>query len=650
MRDTLSVIDRQTEMNVSGQEGVEEAVRFVGNYVKGVERELEQLCKRDGLDLFFTEQHRMRHKKILLDFLKKCADVYALVILIDNNSLPALYTMTASELTQFLSDCVDPVFFKERKLSTAIKMTLSFSQSNNVITWRLSTNEKNPRVKTGTMTVTAYASSFKPQIAAYHAMRSHTKANIERFLEETPSVEEHLGVAYCNERRYDIIQWLHNAFVKRHLIVYIDFEEPNLVRQLLCHPTLSVKSILSPLTKTNYFTVDPEVPCFLKKIIFFKSLALPLSSPEISAYAKTVDLFWISEDGARLIKEHSSEVNALVDVYQVYHEERIRCVSLLERPSYEAQNALAESFEEFDQDRRLKAFITLENNNDTAHLERIIQSCLAAVPELLKYKGNYRVEAGTPEKLKSIMLNSSTYRGGLNESCDVLQDCIMTTARKANTFADEKDLRSFSGDIVFSADKMSTNSFDTKRKLLWTPTENRVMEDERNKFYVHECLENSLAVNTLKLAYGDDEVSRCVIPCVMNRNHYTMNNIIANNNNNNNNNNNGIVFNIALTTSPTNAIATKKRKAEAEALKERIKRIRLINDPVVEGEDKEERLQLVHIKVDEPRPGTFKECIVCMHKKPYSSFYIKKNQIEKNICATCLTQEAKFRACKSQSI
>lgn len=660
----------QREMNVcGGQEGIAEAVRIVDNYVKTVERGLDNICTRDKLDLFFRENYRTHHKNILLNFLKKCASVYALIISINEESLLALYSVTASVLAQFLEDCLDDVLLKQRKLSVPLKTTLDLRQSNNVvITWTLSINEKNLLVKKGTTTVTASVSSFKSQIAAYESMRSATRNDIVRFLERTPSVKEHLGVEYCQERLQDIFVWLHNALIKHHLIVYIDVEEPNLVRQLLCHHTLSVKSILSSLIKTDYFITDPELPCFAKKIVSFKSLTLPLSSPAIQIYADTIDTFWVDGGGddkyARLIKEHSNEVNYLVDVHQAWHEGRLRTVSLLERSPPEKQTALYESFEQLDEVRRRKAYVELRNNKETVYVERTIESSLASVPERLTYKGNYRIEHGTQATLTELVLNSCTKIGGVKDSCDMLQDCIDTTISKANTLTEERDLDSFNGDIVISTHKMSANSFDMKRKLLWTPTENSVMEDERNHSYVRECLEQRLCVNTLKLAYGDDEVSHCVIPCVMDRNHYTMNNIITTNtinNNKNNKNKNSVNFNVALTTAllpdPNQQVealstTTKKRKIPDEVLQERIKRIRLIKDVTAKGEDKESGLvyQLVHTKGANPVSEAFKECIVCERQKPYSSFYIKKKQIEKNICCTCLTKESKLRNRESMSI
>ena len=649
-------------MNDSGQEGIAEAVRIVNNYVKVVERGLENICTRDKLDLFFSENYRTQHKNILLDFLKKCASVYALIISINDASLLALYSVTASQLTQFLDHCVDDVLLKQRKLSIPLKTTLDLYQSNNVMTWELTINEKNLIIKQGTRTVTAFVPSFKAQIAAYESMRSATRYDIMRFLEQTPSLKEHLGEDYCQERLDDIFFWLRSALTKHHLIVYIDVEEePNLIRQLLCHPTLSVKSILSSLIKTNYFLHDHELPCFSKKIVTFRSLALPLSSKEIRIYANTFDIFWVDggdDKYARLIKEHSSEVDYLVDVHQAWHEGRIRTVSLLERSAPEKQTALYESFEQLDEARRHKAYVALHHNNKTAHVERMIESSLASVPERLTYKGNYSIEHGTQKTLKDLVLNSRTKTGGVKESCDMLQECIDTTISKANALAGERDLGSFNGDIVLSTHKMSANSFDMKRKLLWTPTENSVMEDERNHFYVRECLEQRLRVNTLKLAYGDDEVSHCVIPSVMDRNHYTQNNIITTNtinNNNKNKNKNSVNFNVASTTAllanPNQQVeglpaVTKKRKIPDEVLQERIKRIRLIKDVVGKGkEDKESgpMYQLVHTKGANPGSKTFKKCIVCERQKPYSSFYIKKNQIEKNICCTCLTKEAKLR-------
>jgi len=649
-------------MNVCGQEGIAEAVRIVNNYVKVVERGLDTICTRDKLDLFFRGKYRTRHKNILLNFLKKCASVYALVISINEESLLALYSVTASALAQFLEDCLDEGILRDRKLSVPLKTTLDLRQSNNVITWALSINEKN-----GTTTVAASVSSFKAQIAVYESMRSATRNDIVRFLEQTPSVKEHFGVEYCQERLQDILFWLRNALIKYHLIVYIDVEEPNLVRQLFCHPTLSAESILSSLIKTNYFIHDPELPCFSKKIVSFKSLTLPLSSLAIQTYVETIDVFWADDSGdekfARLIKEHSNEVNYLVDVHQAWHEGRLRTVSLLERSAPEKQTALYENFEQLDEVRRLKAYVELRNNNKTTHVERTIESSLASVPERLTYKGNYRTEHGTQATLTELVLNSYTEIGGVKDSCDMLQDCIDTTISKANTLAGERGVGSFNGDIVLSTHKMSANSFDMKRKLLWTPTENSVMKDERNHSYVRECLEQRLCVNTLKLAYGDDEVSHCVIPSVMDRNHYTQNNIITNNTiNDNSSKNNSVNFNVALTTDgkadPNQQVevlptTTKKRKIPDEVLEERIKRIRLIKDVSTKGEEDKESgpvYQLVHTKKANPGSETSKECIVCECQKPYSSFYIKKNQIEKNICCTCLTKEAKLRNRESTSI
>ena len=636
-------------MNVCDQEGIAEAVRIVDNYVKVVERGLDNICTRDKLDLFFGENYRTQHKNILLHFLKKCASVYAFVISINDASLLALYSVTASALAQFLDDCLNDVL-KQRKLSVPLKTTLDLRQSNNVITWTLSINEKNLIVKNDTTTVTASVSSFKAQIAVYESMRSATRNDILRFLDQTPSVKEHFGAEYCQERLQDIFIWLRRTLIKYHLIVYIDVEEPNLVRQLLCHPILSVKSILSFLIKTEYFIHDPELPCFSKKIVSFKSLTLPLSSPAIQIYVDTIDIFWVDGGGddkyARLIKEHSNEVNYLVDVHQAWHEGRLRTVSLLERSAPEKQTALYENFEQLDEIRRRKAYVALRNTKETVYVERTIQSSLASVPERLTYKGNYRIEHGTQATLTELVLNSCTKIGGVKESCDMLQDCIDTTISKANALAGERDLDSFNGDIVLSTHKMSANSFDMKRKLLWTPTENSVMEDERNHSYVRECLEQRLCVNTLKLVYGDDEVSHCVIPSVMDRNHYTQNNIITNNtindNSNKNNNNNNVNFNVAPTTAllsdPNQQVealpkTTKKRKIPDEVLQERIKRIRLIREVVDKGEDV---YRLENKKETNPIWDTFKECIVCELLKRYSSFYSKKTQLESNICSTCL--------------
>ena len=652
-------------MNVCDQEGIAEAVRIVDNYVKTVERGLDKICTRDKLDLFFSENYRTQHKNILLDFLKKCASVYALVISINDASLLALYSVTASALAQFLDDCLNDVL-KQRKLSVPLKTTLDLRQSNNVMTWDLTVNEKNWIVKQGTTTVADFVSSFKAQIAAYESMRSATRNDIRRFVEQTPSLKEHLGEDYCQKRLDDIFFWLRNALTKHHLIVYIDVEEePNLIRQLLCHPTLSVKSILSSLIKTDYFKKDPELPCFSKDIVSFKSLALPLSSKEIRIYADTFDIFWAdggNDKYARLIKEYfdGNEVDYLVDVNQAWHGGRIRTVSLLERSSHEKQTALYESFELIDEDIRLDAYVELQNNKVTAHVERTIKSSLASVPERLTYKGNYRTEHGTQATLTDLVLKSCTWNGGVKESCEVLQDCIDTTISKANTFVDERDLGSFNGDIVLSTHKMSANSFDMKRKLLWTPTVKSVMEDERNHPYVRECIEQRLRVNTLKLAYGDDEVSHCVIPPLMDRNHYTQNNIITNNTINDNrskNMNKNVLLNVGLTTAllanqnqqvEVLPAATKKRKLpEEELLQERIKRIRLMKDIVHKGEDV---YRLEKKEETNPRLDTFKECIVCELQKRYSSFYQPDKQKETNICVTCLRKAVTLRSSRSKVI
>jgi len=309
---------------------------------------------------------------------------------------------------------------------------------------------------------------------------------------------------------------------------------------------------------------------------------------------------------------------------------RTRNVSLSERSSFEEQLDQARRHEA----RRHEAYVTLQQNNKTVYVERMIETLLASVPERLTYKGNYKIEHGTQETLKDLVLYSRSGRGGVMESCDMLQDCIDTTISKANALASERDLGSFNGDIVLSMHKMPAKSFYMKRKHLWTPTEKSVMEDERNYPYVRECLEQRLRVNTLKLAYGDDEVSYCVIPCVMDRDHYTMNNIITTNTIKNNN--------VALTTTllphPNQQVealptTTKKRKIPDEVLEERIKRIRLIRDVTVKGE---EVYRLENKKETNPIWDTFKECIVCELQKRYSSFYSKKTQLESNICSTCL--------------
>jgi len=342
---------------------------------------------------------------------------------------------------------------------------------------------------------------------------------------------------------------------------------------------------------------------------------------------------------------------------------RTRNVSLSERSSFEEQLDQARRHEARRHEaRRHEAYVTLQQNNKTVYVERMIETLLASVPERLTYKGNYKIEYGTQKTLKDLVLNSGTEIGGVNESCDMLRDCIDTTISKANAFVDERDLGSFNGDIVLSTHKMAANSFDMKRKLLWTPKEKSVMGDERNHSYVRECIEQRLCVNTLNLTYGDDEVSHCVIPSVMDRNHYTQNNIITTNtinDNRSNNMNKNVVLNVGLTTAlssdPNQQVkalpsTTKKRKTHDEVLQERRKRIRLTDHVAVDGENNDEVYQLVYVKVDDPTEDTLKYCMVCTKEKPYSLFYIEKTHTETNICCTCLRNERKLRLHQSKII
>ena len=355
--------------------------------------------------------------------------------------------------------------------------------------------------------------------------------------------------------------------------------------------------------------------------------------------------------GQEGIVEADSSYLVDVDVDQAWFDLlRTRTVSLSERSSFEEQLDEARRHEA----RRHEAYVALQQNNKTVYVERMIETLLASVPERLTYKGNYKIEHGTQETLKDLALYSRSETGGVTESCEVLQDCIDTTISKANALVGERDLGSFNGDIVLSTHKMSANSFGRKRKLLWTPTENSVMEDERNQSYVRECLEQRLRVNMLKLAYGDDDVSYCVIPCVMDRNHYTMNNNITTNTINDNSSKNKIVvLNVGLTTAlssdPNQQVealpsTTKKRKTHDEVLQERLKRIRLTDHVAVDGENNDEVYQLVYVKVDDPTEDTLKYCMVCMKEKAYSLFYIEKTHTETNICCTCLRKERRLRS------
>ena len=356
------------------------------------------------------------------------------------------------------------------------------------------------------------------------------------------------------------------------------------------------------------------------------------------------------------------------DVDQAWFDRlRTRTVSLSERSSFEEQRTIESSLasshderlaynERYNEAKRRKAYVALQNKNERAHIERTIESSLASVPERLTYKGNYRAH-GTQATLTALVFKSYTWRGGARESCEVLQDCIDTVISKASTLTEERDMGSFNGDIVLSTHTMSANSFDMKRKLLWTPTENSVMEDERNHSYVRECLEQRLRVNMLKLAYGDDEVSYCVIPCVMDRNHHTRNNIITTNTIKNSSSSSSknkiVVLNVGLITalsSDPNQQAealpstTKKRKTHDEVFKERLKRIRLTDHVAVDGENKDEVYKLVYVKVDDPTEDTLKYCMVCMKEKAYSLFYIEKTHTETNICCTCLRKERRLRS------
>lgn len=633
-----------------------EAVKAFCDHSKEVLSWLAQIWEEEQLDLFFVDYYLYMHRDNLIGFMEHCANKLAISIHVDRETLKYLHTVPASTLCRQLGSCInDPVFLKRKPVYPHMALELRVLEKDGELCWTINEAESG-LYKHGTLNQSSTMDAMKTFINRYEATVVETHELVARFIASSPALTEYYKETHFKQRCGDICQWLRSRFVVDSLIITIDGESDFLLKQLFTS-LLSVDKTLSYFVDHRWFDADFKNPSFLKKEIKLGCEEMLLNSPILRKLANDKEIFSTPSEYTDLARKYYEYPALKIDMGQAWYEDKVRCITLFIKPeyatiqsNYEARQMLTSTIKQLQEDRQRKLCVDQQNKNDSVLAKQMVDRTIAEMPERLSYKSDFVVTEGFKSNVADLMIKSTTALGGLQQSFNVFKGCVDETVSGANDAFEQRGMDYFRGDIMLSTTVMNLDGFDKKQKNTWSKPVKKLMADENSRLRVKEYKDSNLRVNTMSLTYGEEEVSRCVIPCIMSHNHYS---ITTNNNNNN------IVLNFGPGTNngryPTGALeeeeGSKKRKRAPKVSWEKISRIRLINEHEENDDDEPDILyplyKMTAIAITNPDLNAMARCIVCAQTRFNTQFFQPKGKSKtlgymRNICHTCVGRRRRY--------
>lgn len=639
-----------------------DALRAVNNEKDSIRRHLKEIWDEDKLECFFGSEHFCKHRDTLLAGLEECAKLYSISLYFNKESLRSLYTVGTLALKDYILSLLDKHSIRERDRSSHMAYECAITQSSDIdedptMDWTLSERENGEEVAYTITRLPLRTATIRESIRVYETMCVATREIIDRFLEDNPALTEHFDAGYFNKRIDEILVWLEESFIFQNVIVYIDDKEPFLLRQLFTQSYLKPRRLLDCFTRHKWF-LNPDIYTLPKKrVVKLVCEETPLNSTTLKNIVKNKEICSVVNEYRDLVQEKAAYPSVIIDVGQIWHNDVIEGITLLEKPSYEEIQSVYESREllnrsirQLQEENKRTRYIKEKRKVEEDHVKSRVASALASLPQRLIYKGggDYMIAEDCRANWTDLVIKSSTGLDGFNAGCQIFEDCLDQTVKNANTVTEQYGTEMFRGGIVLSNDLQSLESFDMRKTPKWSFPNKKLLEDEKNKYYIDQYKEKQMMVNLMKLEFGKDEVSRCVVPCIMNHNQFTMNN--------------NIVVNIAqperMEVEEEAPVKKQlKRKRSSKATTEKLKRVRKPRDPVIiqRVEEPDDHaipplpdLILKSTRVYNPDMESIRFCIVCELPKKYPSM-LKVNpphavtkkvyMYERNICHACIKMQ-----------
>lgn len=630
----------------------------------------EELKEEHRLDIFFSTAFFSRHEEKLNEALKNCY-ILKIHLIPNKESLLCLYTVPIDELTFTLCEFLRTPFMRKRDKTIYHNFAYRLSEADHILTWSLRDTMTDEIVVTGTRPAVQDIPTIKGLISKYGTMREVTQKSIATFLEETALID-YYDKSHLEKREEEIFAWLHFTFISYGVLFHIDCTEPYMLRQLFTAKHTATK-VLDLFTQHQFFYGDRTFTAHVKKEVNLTCSELPLNARTLRfQLGSNLAVFTDVDDYRGMVKANVNNPGAIVDVGQAWYEDRVRCITVIEKPEYStiynvfaANQMLTNELRELDDDNKLK-FCVQRKNKELATLGKtMIATTLSGMSKDIKYEGSFAIDPDVPPCLTKRTVNMSDSIGGILPSWRTVQDFVDLIVAETNHIL-QREGNIFSGSMRVTKDTLNLASFDDTQSHLWSPRIKKLMSDPQDKLSIEQHFEKNMNVGTLGVTIGRDELTRRVIPCTVNHTYCTNNGIIDNSVGNNHNN---IIVNLNIT-APTRGGARRhldqvqdqqaeapnknKRKRVNEVVMEKIKRVRGVYESK-EGDNDEDALpiyRIVNTRVEKPDQHTVKHCIVCNTLKVYSSFYDKRSKegevdewgYERNICHACITMKKKLDA------
>lgn len=622
-----------------------------------------EIQEENRLEIFFSKNFLNEHQNMVKQTLLKF-HIRKLGVTIDKESLLCLYGVHTSSIENVLNAFYSSPFIQKRDKTLYHYMTYQWSETNRILTWSITDPTTNNKVGTGTKPATQDIPSIRCLISDYNAMCATTRESIAVFLEETALID-YYDKSHLEKREEEIFDWLHFGFLSSGILFHIDCTEPYILRQLFTAKHTAQK-VLDLFTQHDFFHRDRLVTTLLKIEVRLNCTELPLNAKTLRLQlGSNKGVFTDADEYRHMMKLNVNNPATLVDVGKVWYENKVKCLTVIEKPEYSiihnifaANHMLTTELHALEEQNKVK-FGVQKTNKQIPYLGKtMIKDTLEGMSNNIKYQGSIVIEEEVASSLTNRTVDMSDSVGGIAQSWKTIQDIVDRVVADTN-HALEYQAERYRGGMRVVKETMHLSSFDNNQRHLWTPCVKKLMDDPQDKRSIEQHVEQKINVGTLGVTIGSDEVTRRVIPCTVNYNHYTNNGIIdnrvANNNNNiiviqNINNNNRVTQRPLCNNDIEGELPNKrKRKRKDDIVVEKIKRIRWVNEYRKEDtlDDSLPIYRIVNTRVTNPNHSITLQCMVCERHKVHSNFYEKKSKkddsdewgYERNICHACVTMK-----------
>lgn len=640
----------------------------------------DELKEENMLGTFFSDQFLDGYQEKIESSLRNC-HILKVGLMPDKASLLCLYSVPLESLEYTLCAFLRTPFMRGRDKTVYHNFEYRLSEADCVLTWSILDTVTGETAVSDTRQAVQDIPTIKEFISKYVIMYEKTRESIATFLKETALID-YYEKSHLEKREEEIFEWLRVSFISFGVLVHIDCTQPYMLRQLFTAKHTATK-VLDLFTRHKFFTGDRIFPTHIKKECRMTCSELPLNARTLKfQLGSNHDVFTDADEYRDMMKANAHNPTGLVDVGQVLHEERVKCITVIEKPEYStiynifaANQMLGNELKELDDDNKLKVCVQRKNKELASLGKTMIATTLTGMSRDIHYDGSLVIDPDVPPCLTKRTVNMSDSIGGILPSWRTVQDFVNLVVAETNHIL-QRDGNMFSGNMRVSKDTLSLSSFDDTQSHLWSPSIKKLMNDPQDKLSIEQHFEKNINVGTLGVTIGRDELTRRVIPCSVNNAYYVNNGIIDNSVGDNHNN---IIVNLNITSPTTHTREgdggggrirrqrgdldeivpnTNKRKRMNEVVIEKIKRVRGVHE-TREGDDTEDSLpiyRIINTRVENPNHHTVLQCIVCDALKVYSSFYDKRSKegthdewgYQRNICHACVTMKKKLDAVEKQ--